>query len=110
MKILSVFSNGNEIAIHNNLLGRDTIFYNGTQVSRKFSLLGAVHHFDVQEGQEWVNYVINVGYNTHGGISANVWRNGEPILITLRATYESCRPKTETRVSTSGSNYHRDLV
>ena len=110
MKILSVFSNGNEIAIHNNHLGRETIFYNGTQVSKKFSMLGTVHHFDVQEGHEWIEFVIKVGYNSWGAVSANVWRNGEPILMSLRATYESCRPQTATRVSTTGSSYHQDLV
>lgn len=110
MKILSVFSNGNEIAIRNTIWGTEKIFYNHKEVSSKYSFFGAVHHFEVQEDRNWVTYVIKVGFNNLG-VSANVWRDGQPLAKGLCASYESCRPRQESSRSTShGSTYHQDLV
>ena len=108
MKILSVFSNGNEITLRNTMWGQEKIFYNRREVSTKYSLLGAVHVFDVYEGTDLVEYVVKVGYNNLG-VSANIWRDGEPILSGLCTTYESCRPERPPTRSDPRS-YHRDLV
>lgn len=111
MKVLSIFSHGNEIAIRNNLLGQEIILYNGNELSRKFSVFGRTHAFDVHEEHEPVEYVIKLGYNAWG-LSVNVWRNGEPLVKGLRATYEDCRPKRQRLISPTGPrpSYHHDLV
>ena len=112
MKILSVFTNGNEIAIRNNLWGQEIILYNNTEVSRKSSLFGATHCFEVWEERELVEYVVKLGFNVHG-VSMNVWRNGEFIVKGLGATYERCQPSYRHDLpppAGSSPSYHRDLV
>lgn len=112
MKVLSVFHNGNEITIRNNMLGQEIILYNGTEMCRKASLFGRTHCFEVQEGHEFVEYLIKIGYNAWG-LSMNVWRNGEPIVKGLGATYERCRPERRHQMpppADSNRSYHHDLV
>ena len=112
MKILSVFSNGNEIAIRNNMLGQEIILYNGTEMYRKATFFGGTHVFEVREGSESVEYLIKIGYNSWG-LSMNVWRNGEPIVKGLGATYERCRPERRQNIpppASTNSSYHHDLV
>ena len=112
MKLLSVFSNGNEISIRYNFWAQEVIRYNGVEVSRKSSVFGATHWFEVQENRELIEYVIKLGIN-FGGTSMNVWRNGEAIVKGLGATYERCRPSHRHSLpppAGSSPSYHRDLV
>lgn len=112
MKILSVFSQDNEISIRQNSWGKEKVYYNGQEVSGKYSFFGAVHSFEVQEGRDFVEYVIKIGFNGWG-VGANVWRNGKPLSLGLRTSYDKCKPVKRwlpPSNSNSGSSYHNDLV
>lgn len=110
MRILSVFSQGNEIAIRNTIWGKEKVFYNDREVSGKYSFFGATHTFEVQEGPDWVAYTVKVGYNNLG-VSANVWRNGELLVRGLAmGCTNSQPPKRTTNRPQNTTNYHRDLV
>ena len=69
------------IEIHNSLLGNETIFYNKEEVSKKWSFLGAKHEFSVIENGEQINYKIEIGLRLAIGVSCNIYRNDEPILL-----------------------------
>lgn len=80
MKYLTLFYEGNKIEVHNNILGKETIFYNDQMVSKKFSLLGAKHLFEVTEDGQVVNYEVAIKYNEYG-LGFCVYRNNQPILL-----------------------------
>lgn len=115
MKILSVFSGGNEITIRNTIWGQEKIFYNHREVSSKYSFFGAVHTFEVYEGTDLVEYIVKIGFNNLG-VSANIWRNGEVVLAGLNATYRDvAEHKRSSGARSHGydrprSSYHQDLV
>ena len=69
------------IEIHNSFLGKETIFYNGKQVSQKHSLLGATHEFNVIEDGQKTEYKIEIGFRFSIGVSCNIYRNSAPILL-----------------------------
>lgn len=79
MKLASFFHNGNEIEIHNNWLGKETIKYNGEDVSEHYSIMGAEHKFSVLEDEVWADYVIVIGFS-NCGVGFNIYRNGEPLM------------------------------
>lgn len=69
------------IEIHNSLLGNETIYYNEKEVSKKWSILGSKHEFDVTENGGQVKYKIEIGLRFTVGVSCNIYRNDEPILL-----------------------------
>jgi hypothetical protein len=83
MKLVTAFHNGNEITVRNNIWGYESVYYNGTRMSKKFSLLGATHRFQVQEENVNTLYEIKVGFNTMGVVGVNIYRNGLPLILTL---------------------------
>lgn len=80
MKHLSFFHNGNEISIHNSLLGVESIRYNGEKMTSKFSILGATHVFSVHEDDRLVDYRVEVGMNLMG-VTFSLWRNGKALML-----------------------------
>ncbi len=81
MRLVSVFYNGNEISVHNNMWnGVESVRYNGAEMVSKFSWLGATHTFTVEEEGQLVDYEVEIAF-TLNGIQTNIWRNEEPLLI-----------------------------
>jgi uncharacterized protein YxjI len=82
MKYLTLnIDNTKSIEIHNSLLGKETIFYNGEQVSQKKSIFGATHEFEVLENGKEVKYKVEIGLRFSVGVSCNIYRNEDPILL-----------------------------
>ena len=90
MKVMSFFHNSNEIEIHNNLLGKETIKYNGETMSSQYSLMGKKHKFSVLEDDVWTDYVVEIGF-AHFGVGFNIYRNGVPLMESL--SFSSGRKK-----------------
>lgn len=87
MKILSVFYNHNEIALHNNLIGKKSVYYNGNLMASKWTLSGGKLTFDVLEEDEEVTYTATFKYSNYGGYCADVWRNYEPLVLSTQSSY-----------------------
>jgi len=85
MKILSFFHNGNEIEIHNNIWGKETILYNGEKMTSHYSFFGKNHCFSVKEEGDWVDYEVQVGFAAYG-VGFNIYRNGETLMESLSRT------------------------
>jgi len=84
MKVFSVFHHGNEITIHNNLMGVESICYNDVQQSRKYSTFGGTHTFSIQDVDGFTDdFVVEIGYGWWG-VTCNVWCNNEPLFIGLK--------------------------
>ena len=96
---MSFYYNGNEISVHNNLWGVEKVKYNGQEMTSQFSVLGGVHHFEVTEDGENVEYEVRLKLSMIVGVSFSVWRNGEPLLL---GTGYRCEP--------SKPSGHSDLV
>lgn len=82
MKYVTLFHNGNQIEVHNSLMGKETIKYNGEVVSSKSSFFGAKHAFWVIEDGEEVEYKVLISFNWKIGIGFDIFRNGEPLFLT----------------------------
>ena len=51
MKYTDFEINGNSIEFHNSIVGKETVFVNGKVTSRKFSIFGTKHKFDLDRKQ-----------------------------------------------------------
>ena len=78
MKLIKV--DGNNIEVLNNGIGQETIKYNGEEVSKKFSLMGATHIFTVNEGGAAALYEAKLTNSWHGmSVSIQVKKNGNTV-------------------------------
>jgi hypothetical protein len=93
MKILSVFYKHNEIALHNNLLGKKSVYYNGDLMVSKWTFFGGKLTFDVVEDNEEITYTAAFSYNDYGGYCGDVWRDYEPLVLSsLKSSWRPKRP------------------
>lgn len=95
MKILSVYYKNNEISLHNNLIGKKSVYYNGNLMESKWSLFGTKISFNVIEGNEEITYTAGFSYNNHGQYQGDVWRNYEPLVISSHSVVHRPRRPLE---------------
>lgn len=67
------------IEFHNNWLGQETVIVNGQIVSKKSSVWGIHHPFQVMENGQQVNYVLTTKVNQHMQVAVDLSKNGEVI-------------------------------
>ena len=82
MKYVTLFHNGNQIEVHNSMMGKETIKYNGEVVSSKSSFFGAKHSFWVEEDGDHVEYKVLISFNWKIGIAFDIYRDEEPLFLT----------------------------
>ncbi|MGH8533237.1 MAG: toll/interleukin-1 receptor domain-containing protein [Gammaproteobacteria bacterium] len=83
VQLTTVTCNGHkiEIGMLHPLIGQDTVWYDGKEVSKKLSKLGSKHSFHVVEGGGKVFYEVIVKPRWHGGKNwVEVKRNGEVVF------------------------------
>jgi hypothetical protein len=81
-RVLTVFTATEQrIDIYNSWLGTETIFYNGTEVSKKNSIFGKQHHFAIQQQNQTINYMVNIGFRWPMRIGFDVFENGKAIVL-----------------------------
>jgi len=82
MKIMTVNINRIRIEFNNNLwTGHQTIIVDGQLVSKKFSIFGREHIFDVFEEGDYVEYTLKTGLGPgYGGIIYDLYRNGKLLV------------------------------
>lgn len=73
---------GHNIEIKKNqLTGKETVCYDGKEMSSKFSIGGATHVFTVDEGNQNIQYEVEINIRWHGmSASTTVRRNGQIIF------------------------------
>ena len=82
MRYLTLNINKNvKIDIDNSIWGKETISYNGEVVSKKTSIFGSVHNFEKQENSEVAKYEVKIGLSIFKGVTFNIFRNNEVILL-----------------------------
>ena len=74
--------NGHSIEIKKNqLTGKETVCYDGKEVSSKFSIGGATHVFSIDEENQSIQYEVEINLRWHGlSGSTTVRRNGQIIF------------------------------
>lgn len=82
MRYLTLNINPNtRIDIDNSIWGKETIKYNDEVVSEKSSIFGKVHNFEKFENNEVAKYEIHIGLNLFKGVTFNIYRNNQAILL-----------------------------
>jgi hypothetical protein len=75
--------NGQTIEIRvSSLTGKETVLYNGNEVSSKFSVMGTVHIFRTIESKEDVQYEVEIGSRWHGMSHWTIVRRNWQIIYT----------------------------
>jgi len=64
------------IEFHNNWLGEETIIVNGQIVSKKSSVMGTHHHFNLLENGKSVSYILTTKVNSHLQVSLDLRKDG----------------------------------
>lgn len=83
MRYLTLFvDKTTRIEIENSVFtGYETIKYNGELVSKRWSLFGSVHQFNVVENGDQVNYEIRIAIKLPLRIGFDIYRDNKPILF-----------------------------
>lgn len=82
MRYLTYFTQDHHrIDINNSWLGEEKIYYDGQLVSRRSSILGSMHEFQVTENDEVTDYQINIEYRWPLRIGFDIFRNGKALLL-----------------------------
>lgn len=104
MKIFAVNIGRTNIEFHNNMwTGHESIYVNGERISKKWSIFGASHYFEVEEEDGWADYVLTTGIGMMG-VSTSLSRNGVSIV-------EGCGYGTKVNLPKPNSpSYLNELV
>lgn len=79
MKFTTIYLEENKIEIFNSITGIETIKVNGEEVSSKFSITGAEHHFQISEDGINSNCRIVIGLGVNGAV-IDFYKNEKPII------------------------------
>lgn len=79
---MTIKHDGHNIEINKNpITGRETVLYDGKEVSSKLSVGGANHVFSVEEEGQKVQYEVDINIRWHGlSASTTVRRSGQIIF------------------------------
>ena len=95
MKICEFHIHGNTIEFKNTFWGVEKIYYNGRLMAKRYSTLGTVHFFEVQENEEWVEYEVETYADWSGNIACKVYRNGKYMDEHWGRMWGTCRRSKE---------------
>ena len=79
MKLMTIFQGENKIELHNSILGKETVYVNDREVSSKYSFWGTSHVFDVQEGNDLIEYELITGLGMYG-VTVDLYREGYAVI------------------------------
>lgn len=79
MKFTTIYLGDNKIEIFNSLIGKERITVNGEEVSSKFSITGAEHHFEISENGENSQCKIITGLGANG-VVIDFYKDDKPII------------------------------
>jgi len=77
------------IEFHNNWLGEETVIVNGQIVSKKYSVWGANHYFNVMEDGNQARYILTTRVDPNLQVVFDLSRNGELIHESVKVQYGS---------------------
>ncbi|NND34577.1 MAG: hypothetical protein HKN76_18470 [Saprospiraceae bacterium] len=81
------------VEFHNNWLGEETVIVFGKIVSKKSSILGTNHYFEVQENGERAKYVLTTKVDANLQVKIDLLRNGDLIQTDVPIDFGTM-PKT----------------
>ena len=90
------------IEFHNSWLGEETVIANGKLVSRKSSILGTDHHFQVEEQGEIARYVLTTRVGDLVNVIIDLKRNGKYVETDVRVPFSISTPKTQNKQKKQG--------
>ena len=99
MQYQKIISGETIIEFHNNWLGEETVIINGQIVSKKSSILGTDHYFNVMEDGHNVNYVLTTKVNDLLQVLLDLRRNGVVVQENIPVQFgtQPKRPKNKPK-------------
>jgi hypothetical protein len=76
---MTIWQGENKIEIHNSILGKESVYVNDQEVSSKYSFWGTNHEFEVQEGNDWIEYELTTGLGMYG-VTIDLFREGYAVI------------------------------
>lgn len=96
------------IEFHNSWLGEETVIVNGQRVSRKSSILGTDHYFQVEEEGKLARYVLTTKVGDLVNVLIDLKRNGKYIERDLPVPLGFGDRKTQSKLKKQGLLKLRD--
>ncbi len=90
------------IEFHNSWLGEETVIVNGQMVSRKSSILGTDHLFQVEEDGELARYVLTTRIGDLVNVLIDIKRNGKYIKTDIHVPYTLGTRKSQNKQKKQG--------
>ncbi len=87
MQYQKLVSGDTIIEIHNNWLGEETVIVNGQIVSKKYSVWGTNHYFNVMEDGHTIRYILTTRVDGNMQVVLDLSRNGKPIYEGVAINY-----------------------
>ena len=79
MKFTTIYLEENKIELFNSIIGKEIVKVNGEEVSSKFSITGAEHHFTIPEKGGESNCKIITGFGLNG-VVIDFYKDDKPII------------------------------
>ncbi len=92
MQYKKLTSKNTVIEFHNNWLGEETVIVGGQVVSKKSSIWGAHHYFNVMENGKEVRYILTTKVGSNLQVLLDLRRNGEIVHEDVLVSFGS-KPK-----------------
>ncbi len=92
------------IEFHNNWLGEETVIVNGQIVSKKYSVWGTNHYFNVMEDGRHARYILTTGIDQGMQVVIDLSRNGALIFEKVPVKYGSRPASPHLKAKKDGLN------
>jgi tetratricopeptide (TPR) repeat protein len=99
MQYRKIISGETVIEFHNNWLGEETVIANGQLVSKKSSVWGTSHPFNVMEQGNQVRYVLRTRVNDNLAVVLDLKRNGVYIYedLPVKLSFGTTKPQNRSK-------------
>jgi tetratricopeptide (TPR) repeat protein len=112
MQYAKILEGNNLIEFHNSWTGEESVYLNGQLVSRKSSVLGTSHYFEMNQVGVVVRYILTSKVCNDLQVKLDLIRNGVFIQKDIAINYGSLPKKPEQEFKEKGKSHlkHYDLA
>ena len=111
MQYARIIEDNQQIEFHNSWTGEESVYLNGQLVSRKSSILGTSHSFEMNQSGEVIRYILTSKVSSDLQVKLDLIRNGVFVQKDIAIYYGSLPAKPESEFKEKGKSHlkHYDL-
>lgn len=111
MQHAKIIEENNLIEFHNSWTGEESVYLNGQLVSKKSSILGTSHSFEMNQPGEVIRYILTSKISSELQVKLDLIRNGVIVQKDIAINYGNLPKKPEEEFKEKGKSHlrHYDL-